>query len=565
MAVATVLAVGLSCAILTTASPIQQRQLSGYAPRPATCPSTQLVRQASGISDAESSYITQRHAEASQALESWLASIDEGFASGHDGWGDWKGHGPGKAEAKAPAIALTSSGGGYRAMLTGGGVVKGFDGREEHKTGVSGLYQALTYHAGLSGGSWLLSSLAGNDWPTISELEANLWEPSLELSLLVPQILVSTQADSIYSAVQSDIAAKRAAGFEPSIIDPWGRLLSYGLLLGTDGGVEDTMSGIAATSNFTAYKAPYPVITALGVEVGECIPERNATQYEFHPYEFGSWDKGVDAFVVSEYLGTSFSDGQPSGDCITHYDQLGYVLGTSSNVFAAVCSAIPANKTGEATASALIENFAALVAPAGQPGVPERELFGLFPNPFQNSASSAEVSELSTLELVDGGVGVGFQGNPIWPFLHRPDVDVIIVNDNSADTLGNYPNGSEIVNTYDAAVAAGLTRMPAIPPVATFVSEGLNQKPTFFGCDDDETATIIFIPNFNYTYESGQLTAKIQYNRTETVGMVDNGVQVASYGGKANWPLCLACGIMKKSGGSLPDGCDACFDEYCFN
>jgi lysophospholipase len=565
MAFSTIAAVGLSCALLSAASPVA-RQSSPYAPRQATCPSEQLVRQATGISTDESDYINQRYAKASQALETWLASIDSGFASssggGSGGWHEW-GDSNGQ-EGKAPVIALTSSGGGYRAMLSGAGVIKAFDGREVNKTAVSGLYQALTYEAGLSGGSWLLSSIAGNDYPTITQLQTMLWEEGLEKSLLVPAILVSQQAAPIYSAVLADVAAKEAAGFQASIIDPWGRLLSYALLSGSDGGVQDTVSGIAEVSNFTSFNAPYPIITALGVYPDQCIPARNATQYEFHPYEFGSWDSGVDAFVDMEYLGTSFSNGQPQGNCVTHYDQLGYMFGTSSNVFAAACSAIPANKTGAATSTALVENFAALVAPNG-PGVPEEEIFGLFPNPFKGFSSSSLVEGLQTLELVDGGVGVGFQGNPIWPFLHRPDVDVLIVNDNSADTTGNFPNGSEILNTYKAAANAGLTRMPEVPDVATFVSKGYDKNPTFFGCNNDSVATIIFIPNHNYTFPSGQPTSKIQYFRNETEGMISNGVVVGNYGGKENWPLCLACGIMKKSGGSLPDGCTACYDEYCYN
>lgn len=554
----------LAYAALAAALPAR-RAVSGYAPVPATCPSTPLVRTATGVSNAESTYVDQRYQKASQALASWLKSTDDSFEcdwANHGGWADWSGKG------QAPVVALTSSGGGYRAMLSGAGVIKGFDSREANKTGVSGIYQALTYQAGLSGGSWLLSSIAGNDYPTISSLQTNLWDTTLQSSLLVPQILLSPQAAPVYSAVEADIQAKIAAGFAPSIIDPWGRLLSYALLSGPDGGVMDTISGIASLSNFTSHNAPYPIITALGSNRlidGTCIPQPNATQYEFHPYEFGSWDAGVDAFVVSEYLGTSFSNGQPSGACITHYDQLGYVLGTSSNVFGAICSPLPAmNSTNATNPATLVEDFAELVAP-GQPGVPESAIFGLYPNPFHNYPSSSLVSAQPTLELVDGGVGVAFQGNPIWPFLHRDDVDVIIVNDNSADTLYNFPNGSEILHTYEAAVAAGLTRMPVIPSVATFVSEGLDQKPTFFGCNTNDTATIVYIPNHNYTYQSGTPTGKIQYYSNETDGMVANGVEIGSYGGKANWPLCLGCGIMKKSGETLPDGCAACFDEYCFN
>ncbi|KAK4941683.1 hypothetical protein LTR10_018422 [Elasticomyces elasticus] len=559
----------LSYAALTTASPTP-RAASGYAPVPVTCPSSQLVRTASGISDAESSYIDQRYQKASQALKSWLKSVDEAFecrqcsSDGDSGSGNWSDWGSG---GKAPVLALTSSGGGYRAMLAGAGIIKGFDSREANKTGVSGIYQALTYHAGLSGGSWLLSSIIGNNCPTISSLQENLWETTIQSSLLVPQILLSPQAAPIYSAVEVDIQAKRAAGFDISIIDPWGRLLSYALLSGPDGGVMDTMSGIASTSNFTSYNAPYPIITALGSNRlidGTCIPQPNATQYEFHPYEFGSWDDGVDAFVNSGYLGTSFSNGAPTGSCVTHYDQLGYVLGTSSNVFGSICGPVPAANSTAVSSLTLVEDLAELAAP-GQPGIPESGVFGLYPNPFHNYPSSSLVSAQPTLELVDGGVGIAYQGNPIWPFLHRENVDVIIVNDNSADTLTNFPNGTEMLHTYQAAAAAGLTRMPVIPSVPTFVSKGLNQQPTFFGCNTNETVTIIYIPNYNYTYQSGTSTNKIQYYANETDGMISNGVQTANRGGDADWPLCLACGIMKKSGETLPSGCATCFKEYCFN
>ena len=564
------------CSTLSSAAPARRASVP-YVPITTTCPSSQLVREADGVSSAEADWVAKRYGKASQALQSWLESLDAGFQVGSDGWGDWhdkrqwSDHG-GSGKGRAPMVALTSSGGGYRAQLSGAGVVKGFDARESPATGVSGLYQAFTYHAGLSGGSWLLSSIVGNDYPTISYLQTNLWETALMNSLLVPPILVSEAAAPIYNAVQADIQAKIAAGYTPSIIDPWGRLLSYGLLLGSDGGVADTMSGIASEPNFTAHNGPYPIITALGSDLninGQCIPLPNATQYEFHPYEFGSWDTGVSAFVVSEYLGTKFSDGKPvdSAKCVTHYDQLGYVLGTSSNVFASACSAIPSNKTAAINALSLVENLAYLTNGPGQPGITEDQIFGLFPNPFQNFAPSTHVASQPVLDLVDGGVGIGFQGDPIWPFLHRDHVDVLIVNENSADLPTNFPNGSEIYNTYLAAKAAGLTRMPEIPPASVFVKQGLNQKPTFFGCNSNETLTIVNLPNFNYTFQSGQPTAKIQYNVSETIGMIDNGVVVANYGGRGDWALCLGCGIMKKSamGGGLPEGCEACFEEYCYN
>lgn len=463
-------------------------------------------------------------------------------------------------------IALTSSGGGYRAMLSGGGFIKGLDAREtDTGSAVSGLYQSLTYQAGLSGGSWLLSSLAGNDYPTISALQADLWEEQLLNNVLVPEYLTSSAAASVYADVQASVAAKQAAGFAQSIIDPWGRLLSYGILYGEEGGIETTLSGITSYSNFTSHNAPYPVITALGVENYEdiCIPQANATQYEFHPFEFGSWDHGVHAFVASKYLGTTFSNGASTGksSCTTNFDNLGFILGTSSNVFGSACAPIATNSTS----TTLVDVLAALTAP-DQPSVPESATFAPFPNPFRNFAAAPLVAAQATLELVDGGVGAAPQGNPIWPFLNRgAAIDVIIVNENSADTAANFPNGTEIRNTYEAARAAGLTRMPVVPGSDVFVARGLDRKPAFFGCWSAETATVIWVPNFNYTFQSGTLTSKLQYNVSETRGMIDNGVQVANYGGEKGWPLCLACGIMAKSGETLPGGCKPCLEKYCFN
>ena len=120
---------------LTFASPTP-RALTGYAPIPATCPSTPLVRQANGISSAEQSYVNSRYTKASTALAAFLKSTNATFSP-----------------RKYPVVALTTSGGGYRSLLTGAGVIQGFDGRDS-KTGVSGLFQGLTYQAGLSGGAW---------------------------------------------------------------------------------------------------------------------------------------------------------------------------------------------------------------------------------------------------------------------------------------------------------------------------------------------------------------------------------------------------------------------------
>ena len=453
-----------------------------------------------------------------------------------------------------PTVGLTTSGGGYRSLLEGAGVVQGLDSRDSNGS-TSGVYQGLTYHAGLSGGSWLLSSIAGNNYPTITSLRTGLWEQAFQNSLLVPDGALSETA---LAAVTADILAKDAAGFQPTLTDPWGRLLSYQLLLGPDGGVSTTLSSVTSLSNFTSFNAPFPIITSLGVQPGSCIPPENALQYEFSPYEFGSWDKGVSAFTQTRYLGTSLSNGAPttSGKCIQNYDNLGYVLGTSSNLFNELCVAATGDLETLATDLETILN-------ASHTQV-TRDLYAVYPNPFYKYPQSSAVSNQTELDLVDGGEAL--QNNPIWPFLQpsRP-IDVLIVNDNSADTSDNYPNGTEILTTYVQAQAAGLSRMPFIPSVSTFVSEGLNKRATFFGCQDTSKLTIVYLPNVNYTYDSGQPTSKLEYTVAETDAMIANGVQIATQGGDAGWSTCLGCAIVMKTGQALPPQCQACFQKYCYS
>jgi lysophospholipase len=148
-------------------------------------------------------------------------------------------------------------------------------------------------------------------------------------------------------------------------------------------------------------------------------------------------------------------------------------LGASSNLFSEVCVPIPAINTTDNTFTGLAQDLAALVDQIHAVGT--REEYAVYLNPFYNYSHSSPVSAQTELDLADGGLAL--QNNPIWPLLHR-DVDVIIVNDNSADS-NNFPNGSEILTTYVQSLSAGLTRMPVIPPVATFLSEGLNRRSTF--------------------------------------------------------------------------------------
>jgi lysophospholipase len=508
-----------------------------YAPISAACPSTPLVRPADGLSTAESTYLGGRKLRANAALKSWLRKTNSAFDT-----------------SKLPTVALTSSGGGYRALLSGAGVLQGFDARDSNVS-TSGILQAIQFHAGLSGGAWLLSSFAGNNYPTITSLKNGLWKQAFQDSLLDPAYLLAAPA---YIAVTDDILAKQNAGFPPTLTDPWGRLLSYQLLYGFDGGVATRLSSIASLSNFTSQNVPYPIITGLGVNTfdGQCLPSSNGTTYEITPFEFGSWDSGVQTFTPTKYLGTKLTNGIPNGTCIQNFDNLGYVLGTSSNLFNEACQNVPSTNM-----SNIFGDLAAIVNNAH--ALSTRDEYAVYPNPFHNYARSSLVSAQTELTLVDGGEA--HQNNPIFPLLQPSrGVDVIIVNDNSADNSDNFPDGSEILTTYIQSLNAGLTKMPFIPSVDTFVSEGLNKRPTFFGCNDTSKITIVYLPNVNYTFPSNQPTSKLQYAQDETEGMIANGVQIASMGGSSTWAACLGCAFMKKTGTALPGVCQSCFRTYCY-
>jgi lysophospholipase len=163
------------------------------------------------------------------------------------------------------------------------------------------------------------------------------------------------------------------------------------------------------------------------------------------------------------------------------------------------------------------------------------------------------------------------QNNPLWPLLQPSRaIDVILVNDNSADTDDNWPNGTEILHTYTLAksVSPQLTKMPYIPPVSTFMDQNLYRRAAFFGCYDTTKATIIFLPNTNYTaFESNPASSKFDYTKEETEKMIQNGNLVATQGSDKEWATCLGCGIMHKNVGSeskkVLDKCKACLDKYC--
>jgi len=186
---------------------------SKYGPVVGKCPMTPLVRNASqGVAHLENAYLYGRKEKTDKALAAWLKKANPAFNT-----------------TKLPTVALAHSGGGYRAMLVGAGLVKGFDGRDSDVS-TSGLLQGMTYQVGLSGGAWLLSGLIGNNYPTISSIDEDHWKEALSDTALIPGNVF--KAIGIYNNIHKDFHAKDIAGFQNTLVDLWGKLISYQLLRG---------------------------------------------------------------------------------------------------------------------------------------------------------------------------------------------------------------------------------------------------------------------------------------------------------------------------------------------
>lgn len=438
-----------------------------------------------------------------------------------------------------------------RALLVGAGVRKGYDERE-NASPMGGLLQAFTYESALSGGAWALGSIAGNNYPTVSSLSASLWNTAFANGLLHPD---ANNPLNPLTNLLLDLTSKITNGFAATLVDAYGRLLGYMLLNANDGGRATTLSGIAKLSSFTDYDVPYPIMTAIGANnaIGACGPSSNGVQYELAPYETGSWDSGVQAFTPTSLLGTAINNGQ-SGSCVTNYDNLGYMMGASSNVFAAIClPALTVDPTERAAVQGLLNEVHDVTAFTD---------YAIFPNPFANHAQSSGVTHYPSVTMLDGG-STG-QNVPFWPLLHR-NVDVIFAVDSSSDVDGAFPGGSSLYNTYTEDRSQGLNRMPKIPPMSTFVAQGLNSRTTFFGCNDATRPTIIYLPNKEYVYNTGTPQPQVQYSMQAVQGFLANGVKIATNGDAAGYATCVGCAIMKKSGAALPEECAACLEEYCYN
>ena len=492
-----------------------------------------------------------------------------------------------------PNIAISFSGGGYRALLNGAGALAAFDNRTPNATSrghLGGLLQAATYTSALSGGGWMLGSIFANNFTTVQNIQdhQDIWQFQNSLFKGPPTggIQVLSTAEYFSNLVSTVQSKDNAPGeFDTSITDIYGRGLGFQLINATDGGPAYTYSSIQNDTSFSSGQAPMPILVADGRAPGETLVSLNATNYEFSPFEMGSFDPTTYGFVPTKYIGSNFTNGQiPQGQrCVAGFDNLGFVMGTSSSLF----NQIFLNLGGIDIPGFVKNLISSLLTKVGEA---DNDIADYTPNPFRgfNSATNRNANE-SRLTLVDGGEdGQNIPLNPVIQPMRS--VDVIFAVDSSADTVEkenpsqNWPNGTSLVATYKRANSDIMNRtsFPYVPGQDTFVALGFNSRPAFFGCNssnvtegDNIPPLIVYLPNAPYAFWSNQSTfGKLDYTIAERNGMIQNGYEVITQAnstreGAANWPTCVGCAILSRSfernGQAIPQACQQCFTQYCWN
>ena len=482
-----------------------------------------------------------------------------------------------------PNIGIAASGGGYRALMNGAGFLAAADNRTNNATNtgqIGGLLQSATYVAGLSGGAWLVGSIYTNNFSSVQTLRdgspgSSVWQ--FENSILEGPNDGGVQLFSsvdYYTTINDEVSDKQDAGFNASLTDYWGRALSFQLVNATNGGPAYTFSSISEMDNFIMGDIPMPFLIADNRAPNTKVISLNSTVFEVNPFEIGTWDPTTYAFAPLRYTGSNFSGGviPDSEECIRGFDNVGYIMGTSSTLFNQFLLQLNSTTIPQSVKN-VFENILNGIA-EGDDDVAQWQ-----PNPFYGYNNDTNRNAQShELTLVDGGEDG--QNIPLYPLIQPfRAVDVIFAIDSSADSNYSWPNGTSMVATYQRSLNNTIengTAFPSIPDTNTFINLGLNNRPTFFGCNASNstgpTPLIVYVPNAPYITYSNQSTFDLSYNNTFRNAIIENGYDVATQGNgtiDSEWPACMACAVLSRSftktGEKVPDACTACFERYCWN
>ncbi|MBW0468242.1 hypothetical protein O181_007957 [Austropuccinia psidii MF-1] len=543
-----------------------------YAPIHSSCPEKLFLRAPkqgeSHLYSAEYTYVKERAEKSIPLWREYLSRVNlsefniEKFLK--------KAEERGGLQAKTlPNFGFALSGGGARALCLGGSILDAFDSRNEkaNKAGIGGILQLANYAAGVSGGSWLLGSWSTSNFPRI---------PSLNWRLTEQNDLWDWNIAKHYPKVYKVVKQKKKAGFPVSIVDAWGRILSRHFI--ADGAENSSLQGVGVlwssireTKSYKERSAPFVLAVTISRpgEKKDFTPE--TPTYEFTPEEFGVWHPYLNASIPIEYLGSPsplFSS-EP-GACVRGFDNAGFVMGMSSNIFS--LGDAPSRTQSKPLFLKLLDAF-----------ISGEDFEGKVPNPFQGFGT-AGFQDKNREMLLMADCGFTRESIPVFTLIQPArKLDVIIAVDSNADGIDPedpktmaYPNGTALFAAYAKTSVSAFSgyRIPKVPNTfdGTFASGGYNKRPTFFGCNSGPQAPlIIYLPNYYATAKTNVLTEETTFEQEEIEAFLDNGFAIASQNAgptkSTEWPACLACALIdnqvQRNGAQRTAQCEACFKKYC--
>ncbi|KAL4801495.1 FabD/lysophospholipase-like protein [Aspergillus unguis] len=365
-----------------------------------------------------------------------------------------------------PIISMCGSGGGLRALVAGTGSYLA--------TQEAGLWDCVTYTAGVSGSCWLQvlyhSSITGCNFTRLvahlkNRLGVHMAFPPAALKLLTHAPTNKYLLSGLVQKLKGD------PGADFGLVDIYGMLLAARLLVpkGELGSSDPDLKVSNQGRNIASGAHPLPIYTAvrheipvIGQEDGKKpIPEDLIREsqseswfqwFEFTPYEFFCEELG--AGIPTWALGRHFNDGRnesPSGTSPIPELHVGSLMGIWGSAFCATLShyykeirPLVKGIAGFGGIDSLIQGKSkdlVRVHPIDPATIPN---YVLGMKDKLSPSCPESIFQDRHLRLMDAGMSNNL---PIYPLL-RPgrDVDVIIAFDNSADI--KQENWLSIVDGY---------------------------------------------------------------------------------------------------------------------
>lgn len=365
-----------------------------------------------------------------------------------------------------PTIAMCGSGGGLRALIAGSGSTLA--------TEEDGLFDCVTYTAGVSGSCWLqalnLSSLAGGRISALVEHLKSRASTHIAYPPVALQSLVTLPTSKyLLSGMVEKLKGDPNADF--GLVDVYGLLLAARYLVPKgDLGVNERDFKFSNQREYIKYgQSPMPIYTAVRHEIpglsetsrltGEQAKEQAKREawfqwFELTPYEFFCEEFG--AGIPTWALGRKFRDGKdvpPADNQGFHMPEIRVplLLGIFGSAFCATLNhyyreirPVVRNLTGFGAVDDMISGKSgdlSKVHPIDPARIPNfaYAMYGRLPKTTPTSIYDSEY-----IQLMDAGMSNNL---PIYPLL-RPgrDVDVLVTFDNSADVKTD--NWLSVVDGY---------------------------------------------------------------------------------------------------------------------